>query len=128
MPTDCCESLIEVVFAAFIYSVDDIELKPVRARRGFSVGDFGLTEGIVGINEIVDDDGRRNQVTQQLQSFPRDRRGEKTRSSDVAARPIEASNKAQFDWVAATDENDGIVVVTALAINVERVSAAITAT
>ena len=70
------------------------------------------TIGIVGvaatgINEIVDDDGRRDQVTQQLQSFPRDRRGEKTRSSDVAARPIEASNKAQFDWVAATDENDG---------------------
>jgi hypothetical protein len=87
---DCRESLIEVVFAAFIYHVDDIELKPVRAGRGFSVGDFGLTEGIVGINEVVDDGGRR-----------------KARSSDVAARPIEASNKAQFDGVAAADENDG---------------------
>jgi hypothetical protein len=48
----------------------------------------------VGINEIVDDGGRRDQVAQQLQSFPRDRYGEKARSSDVAARPIEASNKA----------------------------------
>jgi hypothetical protein len=91
---DFREGLIEVVFAAFIYHVDDIELKPVRAGRGFSVGDFGLTEGIVGINEVVDDGGPRDQLAQQLQSFPRDRRGEKARSSDVAARPIEA-NKAR---------------------------------
>ena len=49
MLNDCRESLIEVVFAAFVYHVDDIELKPVRAGRGCSVGDFWLTDGIVGI-------------------------------------------------------------------------------
>ena len=49
MLNDCRESLIEVVFAALIYHVDDIELKPVRAGRGCSVGDFWLTDGIVGI-------------------------------------------------------------------------------
>ena len=54
---DFCESLIEVVFAACIDHVDHLELKPVCARRGFSVCDFGLTEGIVGIDEIVDHGG-----------------------------------------------------------------------
>ena len=126
MPTDCCESLIEVVFAAFIYSVDDIELKPVRARRGFSVGDFGLTESIVGINEIVDDDGRRNQVTQQLRPFPRDRRGEKL--APVMLPPGRLRLVTKPSLTGSPPLTKTMVVVTALAINVERVSAAITAT
>jgi hypothetical protein len=38
----------------------------VRARRGFSVRAFGLTEGIVGIDEIVDHGGGGYQLAQQL--------------------------------------------------------------
>ena len=77
------------------------------ARCGFSVCDFGLTESIVGIDEKVDDGGGGYQLAQQLESFPRDRRGEEARAGDFAARPVEASDEAQFDRVAAATENDG---------------------
>src|SRR4029450_1584196 len=75
MPGDCYESLVEVVFAACIHHVDHTELESVRACCCFSVCDFGLTEGIVGIDEIVEHGGGGYQLAQQLQSFPRDRRG-----------------------------------------------------
>jgi hypothetical protein len=79
----------------------------VRVRRGFSVCDFGLTEGIVGMDEIVDHGGGGYQLAQQLQSFPRDRCSKEARASDVATRPVEASDEAQFDRIAAATENDG---------------------
>jgi hypothetical protein len=40
-------------------------------------------------------------------SLPRHLRHEEARASDVAARPVEAGDEAQFDWIAATEENDG---------------------
>jgi hypothetical protein len=79
----------------------------VRACRCFSIRDFGLTEGIVRIDEIVDHGGGGYQLAQQLQPFPRDRRSEEARAGDIAARPVEASDEAQFDRVAATIEKDG---------------------
>src|SRR6266568_8739857 len=89
LPDDCCESLIEVVFAACIHHVDHTEPSSVRACRCFSICDFGLTEGIVGIDKIVDHGGGGYQLAQQLQSFPRDRRSEEARAGDIAARPVE---------------------------------------
>ena len=80
----------------------------MRARRSFGVGDFRLTKGIVGIDQIVDYGGGGHHLTQQLQSFTRDRCGEEARAGDVAARPIEASDEAQFDQVVLADsEYDG---------------------
>ena len=83
------------------------ELKPVRARRSFGVGDFRLTKGIVGIGPNSRLRGGGHHLTRQLQSFTRDRCGEEVRAGDVAARPIEASDEAQFDRVAAASEYDG---------------------
>jgi hypothetical protein len=86
--------LIEVVFAAGVDHVDRMELQPVRARSGFGVRDFGLTEGIVGVDKIADHRGRRNQLAQQIEPFARYRRGEKAHARDVAARPVEARDEA----------------------------------
>src|SRR5262245_24559287 len=78
----------------------------MRARRGFGVGDFRLTDGTIGIDEIVDHGGGGYQLAQQLQSFPRDLRGEEARAGDVAARPVEAGDEAERDRVAAGAEDD----------------------
>ena len=64
--SDRCQSLVEVVFAVCVDHVDHLELKPMRARRGLSVRDFGLTEGIVGIDEIVDHGAGGQQLAQQF--------------------------------------------------------------
>ena len=53
MLNEGCESPVEVVFAGHP-RIHHMDLKPKRARRGFGVGDFGLTEGTIRIDEIVD--------------------------------------------------------------------------
>ena len=58
-------------------------------------------ERIVGINEVVDDGGRRDHVAQQLQSFSRDRRGGKLAPVMLPPGRLKLADKAQFDWVAA---------------------------
>ena len=63
---DCCESSVEVVFAARIDHVDHMELKPMRVRRRFHLCDFRPTLGIVGIDEAMDRTGGGHQLAQRL--------------------------------------------------------------
>ena len=88
VPCNRDECLVEVVFTACIDHVDHMEFKPELVRRGFNVGDFGLTEGTVGIDEIVGYGVAATHAAAQVFFQRPVRRSEEARSGDVACRRV----------------------------------------
>ena len=108
---------------------EDFDLLPNGRGRSPNVGDKGLSEGKFGINQHANAHGSRLQLMQQPKLLCPKLSSDKRDTGDIAARPVEAGDKAEPDRVAPAANTIGIVVVAALAAIAEGVSsAAITAT
>src|SRR5262249_11867516 len=98
-----CKGCLDLALAA------DIEIEELLAdclRRGLHLTSIRLGIGNVRIHEVGNCRRFGHELVQQLQSLRRQQNGEKAHARDVAARPIEAGDKAELDWVAAGCKDD----------------------
>ena len=88
-----------VVKFALAAGVHDMQREPKRARHRFQL--FGYAVGCLGpIGEQANDVGR-HQITQKAKSFQRRGLGEEGYTGDVAARPVDARDKASGNRIQA---------------------------
>jgi hypothetical protein len=87
-------------------SSQDDELLPNGASSRLRVYRHRLGFRAVWVEQDGNDRGRRDQLAQQLQPLCSQNGDERAHTRHVAARPVEAGDKAELDWIAASDEDD----------------------
>src|SRR5262249_8775850 len=96
---------LEVAFAA---NLQDNDVTPARTRRLKYVTLLLLERWIPCVfSKVGDRRGLGNQLKQQIEPLGRKLLGKNGHSRDIAARPVQAGNKAVLDGVWPNDEDDG---------------------
>src|SRR5215471_12104816 len=85
--------------------VQQTEVLPARAHRLPDVRELGFGLRTARVHK-TGNARLRTELTQQLQSLRGQRAGEDGHAGDVAARPVEARDEAEFDRIATDDEHD----------------------
>ena len=100
---ESCKGGLDVAVAA---GIENDELLPDRLRRGLHVSSLRLGSRSVRVDEHGNRCRLGHQLAQQLQPLRPQLAAEKADARDVAARPVEAGDKAVLDRVAAGREDD----------------------
>jgi hypothetical protein len=100
-----CEGRIDLADGA---DVEDLDLQSESARSRLHVSHRGLSNGSIG---RIDEHGHarcsRHQLTQEFQPLRHQLSRENVDTCQVAARPSEAGDKTERDWVFGDDKDDG---------------------
>jgi len=99
-----CKDTIEVTFAA---GSEDMELQPKAMGRRQHLTCVGLRKSGRGrVDKERHDVRRGKKLVQQFQHLRRYFLDQLGRARDVAARPAQAGDKAELDWIGANFEHD----------------------